>query len=62
MPLIYQQMLADTTPEDPSHTHLEGESAVVFGSFQQGPAVGFLSPLVLKKVLKTDFLGAFSGG
>lgn len=49
--------------------YLEGDDAVVFGSFQEDPAVAFLSPLVLtikqpsNKALKPEvFLSAFCVG
>jgi len=48
------------------NTHLVGDTAVVFGAFQEGPTVGFFSPLVLteqkqtsptsNKALKTEYL------
>lgn len=51
--LTYSYMWADTAPKDvQDNAYLDGDTAVVFGSFQEDPAVVFLSPLVLTKKSK----------
>lgn len=62
--VLTQQQQMSKAHRPCSNTHLVGDAAVVFGSFQEDPAVVFLSPLVLikqqqnesNKALKTEDL------